>query len=142
MPAFIDTWGWIAICDQTVREYEKASTFFFSRFEAGGRFATSNFVLAETITLAFSRYGENLGERFLDRILDLLQMASFRYEEVTPERFEKTLEFRRRYRDKPKISFTDLTSMVVMRELGITEIVTADRHFEQVNLGFRIVPGR
>ena len=44
------------------------------------------------------------------------------------------------YRDKPAISFPDLTSFVVMRELGIRNVLTADSHFAQVQLGFRRVP--
>ena len=42
--------------------------------------------------------------------------------------------------DKPDISFTDLTSMVVMLALGITHIVTADAHFLKVGEGFQLLP--
>jgi predicted nucleic acid-binding protein len=34
----------------------------------------------------------------------------------------------------------DFTSMVVMQDLGVTEIFTGDGHFQQVGLGFRLVP--
>jgi len=30
--------------------------------------------------------------------------------------------------------------LVVMQELGITEVFTGDTHFQQVGLGFRLVP--
>lgn len=45
-------------------------------------------------------------------------------------------------RREPRISFTDLTSMVVMEERGITDILTEDTHFAQVGMGFRILPWR
>jgi uncharacterized protein len=63
-----------------------------------------------------------------------------RIERITLERFEAAYEMRMRYRDKPGISFTDLTSFVVMKELGITDVLTADAHFAQVRLGFRCLP--
>jgi predicted nucleic acid-binding protein len=47
---------------------------------------------------------------------------------------------RQKYNDKPDISFVDFTSMVVLPDLGITEVFTGDAHFRQVNLGFQLVP--
>jgi len=61
-------------------------------------------------------------------------------EPVHTQRFEQAYRLRLRYRDKPRISFTDLTSFTVMRELGIRQVLTADAHFTQVGLGFHQVP--
>lgn len=41
---------------------------------------------------------------------------------------------------KRYISFTDLTSFVLMQELVINKAFTGDVHFEKANLGFEIVP--
>jgi predicted nucleic acid-binding protein len=59
---------------------------------------------------------------------------------VSPERFEKARELRLKYQDKPKISFTDLTSMVIMKELSVNNIMTGDEHFEHVGMGFKQKP--
>jgi predicted nucleic acid-binding protein len=59
---------------------------------------------------------------------------------VSAAQFEQAWVLRQRYHDKPDISFTDLTSMVVMQDLGITDVFTGDAHFQQVNLGFRLFP--
>jgi predicted nucleic acid-binding protein len=57
-------------------------------------------------------------------------------ERVTPERFEEAKELRLKYHDKPRISFTDLTSMVIMEQLHIKDILTEDEHFEHAGMGF------
>ena len=61
-------------------------------------------------------------------------------ERVTPERFEKAKGLRLKYQDKPMISFTDLTSMVIMKELDITNIITGDEHFEHIGMNFCLIP--
>jgi predicted nucleic acid-binding protein len=38
------------------------------------------------------------------------------------------------------ISFTDITSFVVMRELGLSAVLTGDAHFEHVGQGFKRLP--
>ena len=50
------------------------------------------------------------------------------------------MELRRKYDDKPDISFTDLTSMVVMQEFDLRDVLTGDAHFEHVGMGFRRQP--
>lgn len=54
--------------------------------------------------------------------------------------FLRTVTLRRQYHDKPGISFTDLSSMAVMAEWGITDVLTGDAHFEHVGMGFRRRP--
>ncbi len=59
---------------------------------------------------------------------------------INEERFGKARDLRLKFRDKPRISFTDLTSMVVMEELGIQDVLTEDDHFIQVGMEFRKLP--
>ena len=40
-------------------------------------------------------------------------------QEVTGARFSRTIDLRKQFSDKPKISFTDLSTMAIMVELGI-----------------------
>jgi CII-binding regulator of phage lambda lysogenization HflD len=41
---------------------------------------------------------------------------------------------RKRYKDKPYISFTDLTSIAIINEMNIIDVLTDDDHFLQVGL--------
>jgi len=61
-------------------------------------------------------------------------------EPIHPVRFREAVKLRLKYKDKPEISFTDFTSMVVMRELALKRVLTEDRHFAQPGLGFELVP--
>jgi predicted nucleic acid-binding protein len=59
---------------------------------------------------------------------------------ITSAQFDQAIALRLKFKDKPRISFTDLLSMVVMRERGVTHILTEDDHFAQVGMGFLKVP--
>jgi uncharacterized protein len=97
-------------------------------------------VLDELITLLTKREVFEEAVKFMEGIWAASQESIIQIERVSPARFEKTWELRKRFQDKPRISFTDLTSMVIMQEQGIQHIMTKDEHFIQVNLGFVQVP--
>jgi predicted nucleic acid-binding protein len=78
--------------------------------------------------------------RFCEAIFVSSRLGLVDIEHVTPERFQFAWRMRAKYRDKTEISFTDLTSFVVMRELGLSQVITGDAHFEHVGLGFRKLP--
>ena len=71
-----------------------------------------------------------------------MQTSHHDLEWVGPGRFDEAQSLRLQYQDKPSISFTDLTSMVVMEGFELTHVLTGDAHFEQVGFDFRRVPGR
>lgn len=73
-------------------------------------------------------------------LLSAFSATNFHLIRINEERFIQTEELRSRFLDKPLISFTDLTSMVVMRELDITTILTEDAHFTHVGMGFQLLP--
>ena len=100
---------------------------------------TSDYVLDELITLLFRRETYEESVRFLDGLFADSARGALQIQRVTTERFQAALELRKRFRDKPDISFTDLTSMMIMRELQIKAVVTEDNHFQQVGMGFEIL---
>lgn len=137
MRLFVDTWGWLVLEDREDPRHSAAAQSYKERSKTGGRIITSNFVLDETMTLLFQRRPFEEAWKFSNT---LLRSPSITVESVSEARFHETLAWRRRFSDKPDISFTDLSSMVIMQELGITEVLTADRHFRQVGLGFHTLP--
>ena len=137
MKLFVDTWGWLVLADLKDPLHSKTAECYKELSGKEGRVLTSNFVLAETMTLLFRRRPYSEALRFS---MGILKSPFIRVETVTDPRFRKAFELRQRFSDKPKISFTDLSSMALMMELKLTDILTADAHFTQVGLGFHTMP--
>lgn len=140
MPIFIDTWGWLVLRDSLESRHPEVNEFYQDFRRRRGIAYTTDYVLDETVTLLFRRLPFSKAQESLVIIQQAMGDGYLRLERITPERFEKAKELRGRFQDKPRISFTDLTSMVVMAECGIAEIITEDVHFLQVGMGFRKVP--
>ena len=139
-PLFVDTWGWLALEDRQDPAHALVEGLRREYAERGGLWVTTDYVLDETITRLFSRRPFAEAERFCAGLFRARQSGLLVVEAISPARFENAYRLRLRYRDKPRISFTDLTSFTVMEELGIRRVLTADEHFQQAQLGFQVLP--
>jgi len=137
---FVDTWGWIAVHDRSERLHTPAARHLEDRMRVRHRVVTSDYVLDELFTNLFGRRPLEQAWLFVEGLLAGADSRFLTIEKVTETRFRRALELRRRFRDKPAISFTDLTSMAIMQELHISDVLTADTHFSQAGLGFRLYP--
>lgn len=102
--------------------------------EAGRILITTDFVVDETLTLIRFRLGLAAANAWWQQIDG---SARLRWERVENHRFERARDLFFQYRDKD-LSFTDCTSIAVMRELKLKSVITTDRHFRQV--GFDVLP--
>ena len=136
---FVDTWGWLALRDKGDGQHHATVAAFNGALEAG-RIVTTDFVLDETFTLLFRRLSAPKATESLEFLMAAVNAGSFVLAPISPARFLEAVKLRLKYKDKPGISFTDFSSMVVMRELRLKEILTEDHHFAQVGLGFLRVP--
>ena len=98
---------------------------------------TTDAVVSETLTLARMRSGPLVAFRVLDLIE---QSVGLRLEWVGTSRFDAAKAYFRRHTTDHRYSFTDCTSFIVMRELGIQQVITGDEHFEHVGMGFTRIP--
>ncbi len=139
-PCFIDTWAWLVLGNERDPAFGAVSTL---RADAAGRlgaWVTTDYVLDETLTRLFAAVPFLQARRFAEAIFEASESGLVEIERITPERFQAAWQLRLRYRDKPRISFTDLTSFVVMREIGLISVISGDAHFEHAGLGFRRIP--
>ncbi len=140
MKLFVDTWGWLALRDRKESGHQEVKEFYRQFRGRKGIICTSDYVLDETITLLFRRLPFRAAKGSLLKMDKAIKEGYLQVEWVSPERFEKARELRLKYQDKPKISFTDLTSMVIMKELSVNNIMSGDEHFEHVGMGFKKKP--
>jgi predicted nucleic acid-binding protein len=94
---------------------------------------TSEMVLTELLNALCSR-GEYLRRSAIRLTQDLRSDRNIIIIPQTSEQFEQAFGFYQRRLDKG-YSLTDCSSMQIMREKGINEILTFDKHFQQE--GFR-----
>jgi uncharacterized protein len=134
---FVDTWGWVVLEDSRDPFHQAASLTYAEAAKSSGNVFTTNFVLDETLSLLFRRRPFDEAERFAR---GLLTSPFIGIEEITQARFRKAFDLGLTFRDKPDISFTDLTTMIVAQDLNVTDILSGDRHFIQAGLGFRLLP--
>lgn len=137
---FIDTWGWLAIGHRKDPFHKEVKAYYQKLRHDNSLIVTSDFVLDETITLLFKREIFEEAIRFMDGIFEAAKAGYLRIEKITGERFSSAWKLRKRFKDKPDISFTDITSMAVMQEGEIKQIITKDEHFTHVGMGYQFVP--
>ena len=137
---FVDTWAWLALSNRKDAHHKLAKKEYEEIKEAGYRMVTSDYVLDEVITALFRNVAFSSAVQFVESLFAAIKSNQIKLERVTEVRFKVAWSLRKKYRDKPDISFSDLTSFTLMQELVINKVFTGDAHFEKVNLGFEILP--
>ncbi len=102
--------------------------------EQGGVLVTSDYVMDETLTLIRMRISIDAAERWWEQVAESPRL---RWERIDAQRAEKARIWFFKWKDK-SFSFTDCTSFILMRELGIKKSLTTDKHF--LAAGFEILP--
>jgi predicted nucleic acid-binding protein len=137
---FVDTWAWIALADRR-DPYHKKATAQHQQFQRSRRrYVTTDYVLSEVVTYLYDALPAAQAEAFIQSVLSAADAGTYQLTHLSPDQFRRTWVLRVKYHDKPDISFVDFTSMVVMQDLGLTELFSGDAHFQKVNLGFRLFP--
>ncbi|KOP26233.1 nucleic acid-binding protein [Hapalosiphon sp. MRB220] len=137
---FIDTWGWLTLHDKSECYHQEATKAYQRAIAQNGQIYTTDYVLDETFTFFFRRLPAPKADQSMKALLSAFLSDNFYLIHITEERFAQTQVLRSKFLDKPLISFTDLTSMVVMQECKIITILTKDAHFTHVGMGFQLVP--
>ena len=137
---FIDTWGWLTLNDSGERRHKEVANLYQILIAERTPIYTSTFVLDETFTLFFKRLNSFQAKQAMLQLSEAFFTEQFKLIQIDEFRFAQTQMLRLKYLDKPQISFTDLTSMLIRQEFNIYRILTEDAHFTQLGLGFQLEP--
>lgn len=127
---FVDSGFVIALINQRDQYHQQASQ--LAERLAGHPLITTDAVLLEVGNALARNYKQKaieIIEQFLDS--DEVEIVS-----LTPQLFSQALNQYKQYEDK-EWGLVDCASFVVMREAGINQALTFDRHFAQA--GFQVL---
>ncbi len=130
---FVDANAWIALNSKRDQFHALAVKINQQLLKQGCRYVTTNFVLDETYSGLLMKVGHFAAVDFGEKIC---QSHIISIIHITEDIQEHAWNLFKQYSDKT-FSFTDCTSFVVMRQLGLTDAFTNDHHFEQI--GFTIL---
>lgn len=137
MSAFVDTWAWLALIDKRDDNHVVAQVASEELIEQKTLLVTTNFVLAEATTLIRYKVHHPAAVDFRRMIRQMTSNEVLQVVRITAAHEEAAGEIFDRYREMD-LSFTDCTSFVVLRELGLFEVFTGDHHFRA--MGFVLIP--
>ncbi len=124
---FVDTSAWFAFVNGSDPDHEPVRRVLNDH---EGRLVTSNFVFDETVTLCRYRLGHELAARIGAALADPAATDLVR---LTAEDERAAWKLFVARKDK-RYSFTDCTSFVLMRRLGMKTAVAVDDDFRQEGL--------
>jgi predicted nucleic acid-binding protein len=127
---FVDTWAYLALANRRDAGHQVALEVEEFLNQQGWVFATSDWVLDETVTQLHALAGFEVTARFLEDLDAQIVSRRVLLLNVSPPRFEAGLKaFRRLAPTVPRLSLTDCTTFALMTELEIRWAFTADKHF-------------
>ncbi|HAJ26148.1 MAG TPA: hypothetical protein DCG53_02695 [Syntrophus sp. (in: bacteria)] len=127
MKLFIDTSAWLALHDRSDKYFEEASARSLIIKKRKIEIITSDFIMDESITIIRFRVSHQAAILFGDSLFASKIMKILR---VDSEHIHKAWALFKKFNDK-SLSFTDCTSFILMKEIGVQSAFTFDDHFRQ-----------
>ena len=127
---FVDTSAWVALFVANDIHHKRATAIYGTLQDHKSLLYTSDYVVDETITTILARGGHKqsvlAGQAlFASNIVKIVP--------VTPTYLDATWALYQKYTDK-KLSFTDVSSLSIMKEMGIPKAFAFDRELSQTGI--------
>jgi predicted nucleic acid-binding protein len=129
---FVDTGAWVALRYKRDQHHARAKTLFKKARKEGLSFVTTDFVLAETVTLLKARGAIDQAVALGEAIRSGLVAKPV---ELTAERHARAWQLFLKLRDQP-VGYVDCTSFAVMEQRSMRTAFGFDRDF--ADCGFEL----
>ncbi|MBN1937042.1 MAG: type II toxin-antitoxin system VapC family toxin [Anaerolineae bacterium] len=126
---FVDTAGWGHLVDASQKYHSLAAAIYRRDRQQGRKLYTTNYILTELVALLISplRIPRITTIEFIESLKTSPFIQIIHVDAVLDERAWQLFK----QRDDKNWSLVDCASFVLMRDMGITQVLTTDHHFEQ-----------
>lgn len=135
---FVDTSAWLAYSSPKETGHLLIKSLFQEMFVSNCQIFTSNDIIDETLTRFNTQSGWHLAKQFLDYIQQSLTANAVTQLWINHQIQADAFNLLEKFKDH-RLSLTDATSAILMKNLRISTILTLDhKHF--TTMGFRVLP--
>jgi len=127
---FVDTQGWAEVFHQPALHHARALQVMQHARDDAWELITTNLILSELVPLFRSRHFRLPQPQVLTIITQIRALPNLTLLHVDEQADQQAWGLLYSNAQQPW-SHVDATSIVLMRQLGLTDILTADRHFAQ-----------
>ena len=131
---FADTGAWYALADRSDQHHNEAVKIYPKLLSSYHPLKTTNLIIAETYILIRRGIGYQAAISFLENIASSPRVVKIYSDSILEETAESIL---RQYQDQD-FTYTDAVSFAVMKQYGITQAFSFDKHF--ATAGFKLIP--
>ncbi|OHD08779.1 MAG: hypothetical protein A2Y41_10095 [Spirochaetes bacterium GWB1_36_13] len=131
----VDTWGFKAYIDRKEKKHLAVKKLMEKIWKQNDNVITTDYIIDETITLLSYRLDYDKVKEFIEKLNLAIERNFIHLIWVNKDIFEDAVQMKLKYKDKLDISFTDLTTISIMKSFKINNIITEDKHFQDIGLG-------
>lgn len=135
---FIDTSAWIEYILTGERYHKKVNDYIFSETKEGSKFFTSDYVLDEAFTRFSTGQSFQTATKFKNKVHEAEKQRNLLILWMDEVLFNKSWSLFEKFSEH-KLSFTDATIVVMIRNLKIDEVLTLDQGFRKIGLTIKPV---
>lgn len=124
---FLDSNGWVALLHANDALHSRADAAMRAIGGDRRKLVLTDYIIAETGNALSRRHGRS---RFVDAVKQLRRSDNAEIVFVDPPLLDEAIALYQQSADK-SWGLVDCTSFILMRQLGVSDAFTSDRHFEQ-----------